>query len=212
MLLSMQPEQLIDALRREGIPVPAEALGLWKRHEALIREWNKVASLVSVGDARQLETTHLPDAVSLASVVAQLGLAGGRLLDIGTGGGYPAIPMKIALPDLVVTLVERSVKKVGFLRKVVASLKLQGVDIIHGDFPGAVQGRTVDVVTARAVEAPAKIQQALAVWMPVGALFLCQAGLSTEFGEGMFHVERWEDAWSANGTRRGELYVVRRNR
>lgn len=210
MLSPMQPEQLLELLQREDIPVPQCALEQWARHAALIREWNKVASLVSIGDSRQLETVHLPDALSLVSVVARLGLGGATLLDIGPGGGYPAIPMKIALPDLAVTLVERSVKKVGFLRKVVAALGLQGVEIIHGDFPAAVQGRTMALVTARAVEAPAKIQQALVEWMPVDGVFLCQSGAPAEFNGEMFHVEHWEDHWSTDGARRGELYVVRR--
>ncbi len=206
----MNPEQLIEILQQEDLSVPETTLHQWARHAALIREWNKVASLVSAGDARQLETTHLPDAVSLASVVAKLGLAGTTLLDIGTGGGYPAIPMKIVLPELAVTLVERSVKKIGFLRKVVGALGLKGVEIIHGDFPTAAQGRTAAVVTARAVEAPAKVQSALAAWMPLGTIFLCQSGQFTEFDAPMFHVEHWEDAWSASGARRGDLTVVRR--
>jgi 16S rRNA (guanine527-N7)-methyltransferase len=212
MLSGMQPEQLIEMLARDEIRVPAEAREHWARHAALVREWNAVASLVSIGDARQLETRHLPDAVSLASVVARLGLAEATLLDIGTGGGYPAIPMKIALPGLSVTLVERSVKKVGFLRKVVAALGLQGVEIIHGEFPVAVQGKQAAIVTARAVESPAKVQSALASWMPLEGIFLCQSGRVVEFSGDMFHVEHWEDDWSASETRRGDLYVVRRIR
>lgn len=190
--------------------VPSRTLEQWAHHAALIREWNKVASLVSMGDARQLETIHLPDAVSLAAVVARLGFSEGSLLDIGTGGGYPAIPIKIVLPALKLTLVERSVKKVGFLRKVAAALNLQGVEIIHGDFPGAVAGRTADVVTARAVETPAKIRLALASWMPIRSVFLSQSGPPVEFDPSLFHVEHWEDSWSVDKVRRGELFVVRR--
>ena len=212
MLSGMQPEELICLLEQEGIRVPAQALEQWARHAALIREWNAVASLVSTGDACRLETTHLPDAVSLASVVAHLELGATSLLDIGTGGGYPAIPMKIALPELAVTLVERSVKKVGFLRKVVASLGLHGVEIIHGDFPGAVEGGEQRVITARAVETPQKVQQALAAWMSEGSVFLCQSGQVSEFEQPMFHVEHWEDAWTKTGLRRGDLFIVRRVR
>jgi 16S rRNA (guanine527-N7)-methyltransferase len=210
MLVGMNPEELIIALQQEGIPVPDTALAQWGRHAALIREWNKVASLVSQGDARRLESTHLPDAVSLVPVVVRLGMAAGHLLDIGTGGGYPAIPMKVVLPDLRVTLVERSVKKIGFLRKVVAALGLRGVEIVHGDFPAAVLDAAADVVTARAVELPGKIQQDLAAWMPLGSVFLCQSGTPKAFPAEMFHVEHWEDDWSANGLRRGELYLVKR--
>ncbi len=210
MLYVMQQEQLIAMLEREGVSVPDNALSQWKRHAALVREWNAVSSLVSVGDARALETLHLPDSVSLASVIVRLGLGESTWLDIGTGGGYPAIPVKILLPELSVTLVERSVKKIGFLRKVVASLGLKGVEIIHGDFPAAVQGRSADVITARAVELPAKIQQGLVGWMGTRSVFLCQSGRPTEFGEPMFHVEHCEDEWTTSGARRGELYVVRR--
>lgn len=192
--------------------MPSEAATQWARHAALVREWNAVASLVSLGDAAQLDTVHLPDALSLAGILVRLGLEKGPLLDIGTGGGYPAIPIKIALPALSVTLVERSVKKVGFLRKVVAALGLQGVEIIHGEFPGVMGDKAAAVVTARAVEAPSKVQRALAGWMPVGGVFLCQSGRPAGFGEDMFHVEHWEDDWTAAGMRRGELYIVRRVR
>jgi 16S rRNA (guanine527-N7)-methyltransferase len=206
----MRLEQLIQQLESEGLQIPDDAPEQWARHASLIREWNKVSSLVSTGDLERLESVHLPDALSLTSVMARLGLADKTLLDIGSGGGYPAIPIKVALPALKVTLVERSVKKVGFLRKVVAAVGLQGVDIIHGEFPAAVQGLSAAAVTARAVESPATVQRALATWMPRGAVFLCQSGCAKEFPGEMFHVEHWKDAWSNNDTRRGDLYVVRR--
>ena len=197
-------------LQEQGLAVPADAPARWARHVELIRSWNTVAGLVSTGDLAQLETTHLPDAVSLVPVVQALGLAAGHLLDIGSGGGYPAIPLKVALPELRVTLVERSVKKVGFLRKVVGALGLKDVDIVAGEFPAAVSGAFADVITARAVELPGKIRPAVAAWMPRGAVFLCQSGVPTEFPADMFHVEHFRDAWSDRGLRRGDLYLVRR--
>jgi len=210
MLSAMEYPYLIQALERDGIRVPPEAPAQWDRHAALVREWNPIASLVSLGDARQLEDIHLPDALSLAGILRSIGLDKGTLIDIGSGGGYPAIPLKIALPELSVCLVERSVTKIGFLRKAVAALGLQGVEIIHGEFPSAVRERNAQVVTARAVELPSKIHKALSVWLVVGSVFLCQSGIPAGFEEDMFHVEHWEDDWTKQGLRRGELHLVRR--
>ena len=83
---------------------------------SLVREWNDYASLVSKGDLSSLEETHLVDALGLAPVIVRLGQDEGLLLDIGSGGGFPAIPLKIVLPDLQIVMIERCGRKVAFLR------------------------------------------------------------------------------------------------
>ncbi|NIA15628.1 MAG: hypothetical protein GWP08_16315 [Nitrospiraceae bacterium] len=197
-------------LAREGIEVPGARRILLGRFLDLIGEWNAFASLVSRGDLDHLAESHLADALSLASIVRAACGEGGRLLDVGSGGGFPAIPLKVVLPDLRLTMVERSTKKVGFLRKAFGALGLGDVELIQGGFPGQVSGEGVRAVTARAVEKPGRILRDMQRFMPEGSVFLCQSGDPGAEVSERFHVERVEDAWTEAGLRRGELYLVRR--
>lgn len=193
-----------------GLVLSPEAIDLLVQHAELVREWNRVASLVSKGDAEELEDRHVIDSLSLAPVVKAVCGDKGVLLDIGSGGGYPAIPLKIALPDTKVVLVERSVRKVGFLRKVVGALKLSGVDIRHGEFPEVTEDVVPGVITARAVDKPERVVAKALRFVERGAVFLCQSGDPGPNVREKFHVEHWEDEWSARGLRRGDLYVIKR--
>jgi 16S rRNA (guanine(527)-N(7))-methyltransferase RsmG len=202
------PERVLQLLQRSAIEVTDAGRQGLARHLNLIREWNAYASLVSVGDLSDLLNRHVVDALSLAPYVAR---RPGMYLDIGSGGGFPAIPLKCLLPELPLVLVERSSKKVGFLRKVVGRLGLGSVTLIQGEFPGCLpKGLDVTCITARAVERPEVLTRALAKWIPDTCTFLCQSEMGSEFGD-MFHVERVEDAWTSEHLRRGPLELVRRS-
>lgn len=202
--------QVITLLNQQKVLLAADAEKKLQDHAKLVLEWNAVASLVSSGDAENLWTTQIVDSLSLAPVVQGVCPGNGYLLDIGSGGGFPAIPIKIALPRLRVTLVERSERKIGFLRKAVAGLSLSDVQIIHGDFPACVHREEPDAITARAVEKPEKLIKQIARFMPTRCVFLCQAGDPTQKLPEGFHVEPVEDAWTRSGLRRGALHLVRR--
>ncbi len=174
----------------------------------LIQRWNKIAKLVSTADAQDRLMEHLADSLSLAPYVLQTGETDVSVLDIGSGGGFPAIPLKILLPGVPFVLVERSVKKIGFLRKVVGALSLPKVEFRHGSFPEAAEGVFPGRITARAVGKPHSLLEGLAARIQEGGTFLCQAPELIEALGEMFHVERVEDAWSAAGLRRGEFHQV----
>ncbi len=201
---------VLELLREAGIPLDDAQMEKLAAHVRQVREWNRVVSLVSRSDLQELERRHVVDSLSLVAYVREAASGGGRLLDIGSGGGFPAIPLKIALPELSVTLVERSERKVGFLRHVVAVLGLEDVEIIWGEFPRDAPESGVSAVTARAVEKPGKLARDLGLWLPEGANFLCQSGDPRPLLEGMFHVEHIRDTWTEAGLRRGELYRVRK--
>ncbi len=180
------------------------------RLAALVREWNTVASLVSATDAALLEDRHIADALSLAPwILAYAGLKG-RLLDIGSGAGFPALPIKVVIPDLGVTLIERSAKKIGFLRRAVGALGLTNIDVVHGEYPQVEVSRVHHVITARAVEKPGRLLKAILAEVARGAVFLSQSGDAGTGLSDMFHVELIRDAWTDAGLRRGQLRVIRR--
>lgn len=191
-----------------GVRVPANARAQLVQHAALVRAWNKAVSLVSHGDVRELEARHTADSLSLLPYVADG--HGACLVDVGSGAGFPAVPIKVMRPDLRVVLYERSTRKAGFLRQVVGALGLDGVEIVAGPFDGVSVRDGVDVVTARAVERPEALAGAMLAQVARGAVLLGQARAYVDAAGERFHVEPVRDDAAALGLRRGELWLIRR--
>lgn len=197
-------------LRDDGLDIPDDAGVRLTEFTRLVREWNAFASLVSARDLAEVETRHVVDSLSLAPWIAGLAGSESGLLDIGSGGGFPALPVKIVCPGLRVVMVERTAKKVGFLRKVIGALGLDGVDLFHGDFPRGEGTVSARAVTARAVEKPGRVLGAILAAVENGGGFLCQSNVDLSRISDEFHVEHIEDRWTVSGLRRGRLRVVRR--
>lgn len=193
-----------------GVSLSASTLESLGAFVSLIRQWNEVASLVSKNDAHRLVENHIIDSLSLAPVMASRKLRDAILLDIGSGAGFPAIPLKLALPHLQLVLVERSERKVGFLRKVAGDLSLSETMICHGEFPQTEIGVRANAITARAVEKPKKLMQDILKSMSVGSVFLCQFSEPLALDPELFHVEHVDDEWKRRGLRRGGLFVITR--
>ena len=94
--------------------------------------WNRSVNLTSITVDKDIVIKHFVD--SLAGLTVEEINSGARVLDIGTGAGFPGIPLKIVRDDLRLTLVEPVKKKVSFLYSIVGLLNLQQVEIFHGTF------------------------------------------------------------------------------
>ncbi len=206
-MLTKQHEQILKSVGLNVSPLMLEQLDAFC---SLISEWNSFASLVSVGDLAGGLEGHVLDSLCLSPLVIKYGCDECNVLDIGSGGGFPAIPLKIALPGLKLTLLETSVKKVGFLRKVIGFLGFEGVDIVNGQFPLCAGGFEPDIVTARAVEKPDVLRKEILKFMHPGCTFLAQSGDWEGVCEEMFHVEHIVDELDNFGLRRGRVVAVTR--
>jgi len=209
MVVDNNTNNAISLLEEGGIPFSDEMCTQLQQYLGLIREWNAFASLVSVRDLNKLED-HVVDSLSLVPYAYDVAQQGGILLDVGSGGGFPAIPMKIALPGLRVVLVERSERKTGFLVKVAGALRLEAVRVQHGEFPNVGESGMPALVTARAVEKLERLIPRIVEYLPVGATFLCQHTVPEAVSRVMFDISRVEDSWTANGLRRSALYRIMR--
>ena len=111
---------------------PAQASQL-SRFAELLLEANVRAGLTSgKTDRETLYRRHLAESLALLAALEVRGMLASPVIDIGTGGGLPGLPMKIARPDLEITLLEATGKKAQFLLSVVAELGLSSVTVIHG--------------------------------------------------------------------------------
>jgi len=114
-----------SALAIEVTGDQARAMGV---HARLLLEWNRITNLTAITDPMEVAVKHYVD--SLAAVLWIGGAV--RILDAGSGGGFPGIPLKILRPDLSVTLVDSVRKKVSFLKHAIRTVGLEGLEAVHG--------------------------------------------------------------------------------
>jgi len=148
-------EKLKSGTERLGINLTPLQLGQFENYYRLLIDWNKRINLTSITDYEEVQVKHFLDSLSLTSTIDFGG--GLDIIDVGTGAGFPGIPLKIAFPDIKLTLLEATVKKTKFLEQVADELGLKDVEII------AERAETVahdakyrekyDVVLSRAVAA-----------------------------------------------------------
>lgn len=204
--------EVIDFAKLHGVSVPSDFASRIVIFIEMVYKWNEYAGLVSKGDLDHLPLRHIADSLSLVPAVQDiLGGDVGLLLDIGSGGGFPIIPLKLALPDLEIVAIDRSERKCGFLDRVRRELILDNIEIIQGSFPDDLGDCRPGVITARAVEKPESLRPLIVNWMPEDCTFLCQSGAPiTGLPKGL-EIEMLQDEWTNTDYRRGNLYLVRKS-
>ena len=100
-------------------------------YELLIK-WNEVMNLTAITEMNQVVTKHFIDSLSLIKIVDNLASTGFSIIDIGTGAGFPGIPLKIAFPNIKITLLDSLNKRVRFLDEVIGKLNLEDIETVHG--------------------------------------------------------------------------------
>lgn len=139
-----------DTLRRGlaalGLSLGSEGTARLERFLAELSLWNRTYGFVKA-EGRELVVRHVLDSLSACSVLADL-RPRGTVLDVGSGAGFPGIPLAVAFPDSAFRLLERSAKRVAFLRNASAVLGLRNVSVDSCDLRDA--SGEADVITFRA--------------------------------------------------------------
>jgi 16S rRNA (guanine527-N7)-methyltransferase len=142
---------------QNGLQLNDQQVDTLERFAGLLLEWNKKINLVSRRDEDNFWTSHILHSLS---VLFKMNIPPqSTILDLGTGGGLPGIPMKIARPDLRFTLLDSTQKKINVVKEILQTLKLDGIDAVWGRAEDVAKQKErahrYDLVVARAV-APLK--------------------------------------------------------
>ncbi len=174
-------EKLAKRASKVGLSLSAELSEGLEAYFVLLQKWNQKVSLTSlpVGDAGD----EAIDRLLIEPVLAAKFLPSpqGKAIDIGSGGGSPAVPLKLAAPGISIRMVESKTRKAAFLREVVRSLKLAEAEVDAVRFEELLVRpalhETADVVTMRAVKVDGKTLVGLQSFLkPGGLLFLFGTG------------------------------------
>lgn len=118
-------QQLADGVRALGVELPEEAQAALLAYAAFLEKWNRSYSLTAVRDPALAVSHHLLDSLAILPWVTAT-----NLLDVGSGGGQPGIPLAIARPEVAVTLLDSNSKKTAFLRQAAIELGLKNVQVV----------------------------------------------------------------------------------
>lgn len=153
-------------------------LAALEQYQAALLAWNKRYNLTAVREADQIRRKHFLD--SFSCILAMRGGSFRRLIDIGTGAGFPGLPLKILFPEIQVTLVDSVEKKIAFCRHMVDSLNLEGVTLVKaraeevGQNP--VHREQYDWAVGRSVAVMAVLVEYLLPLVGVGGQILAMKG------------------------------------
>src|SRR6266852_1439589 len=163
----------LDGLKQLGVEPEDTLLEQFFLYRQELLEWNTRMNLTAITDPEDVLLKHFLDSLSLLKAYTN---SEARLLDIGSGAGFPGLPLKIVRPQWHVTLLEATGKKTLFLRHMVETLRLRDVEIIHVRAEELAHKReyraTFDIVTARAVSALPTLLEYCAPYCRVGGVIV----------------------------------------
>jgi 16S rRNA (guanine527-N7)-methyltransferase len=137
-------------------------------HAAELVKWNLKINLTAITDPFEVAVKHFLDSIAPAGIIP----AGASMLDMGSGGGFPGIPLKVVIPTLSVTLVDSSRKKITFLKHVIRTVGLDDIEALQGRVEGLAGNKKMfDVIICRAFSSLEKfVESALPLLAPNGMI------------------------------------------
>lgn len=173
---------LNEASNNVGLKFDEKKYDQFMKYKDLIKEWNEKVNLTAIKEDDAIVKKHFIDSLKVFEF-NQIKNAK-NIIDIGTGGGFPGIPMKIIKPEINIVLLDSLNKRVNFLNEVINSLKLNNIKAIHGraeDFAQERQYREkFDVAVSRAVANLTVLSEYCIPYVKVGGYFVAMKGPAVE--------------------------------
>lgn len=171
----MNVEQFKLALKKENIELTDQMLEQFDLYFKLIEEYNKVMDLTAISGKEEIYERHFYNSLTIAFNDNFNNL---HLCDVGSGAGFPAIPLKIAFPDMKLTIIDPLAKRMDFLKIVIEKLGLKDVTILYlrAEDASKKYQEKFDIVTARAVARLNILVEIVSQMVRVNGLFIAMKG------------------------------------
>ncbi len=160
-----------------GVQLTSEMLVQYKTYYDYLMERNAVMNLTAITDKEEVYSKHFFDSLCLLKAGS---LSNMSILDVGSGAGFPAIPLKIAIPSIKVTIVDALQKRIDFLSTLSEKLGIQDNALIHGRIEEFDQRNSFDLVTARAVAKLNVLTELCLPFVKVGGRFIAMKSINYE--------------------------------
>ncbi|MBA9085923.1 16S rRNA (guanine527-N7)-methyltransferase [Fontibacillus solani] len=165
-------------LLEHGIDLTTTQLEQFETYYEELVTWNEKMNLTGITEREQVYIKHFYDSVSLSFYVDMSRIS--SVADIGSGAGFPGIPLKICFPELKLTIIDSLNKRIGFLQNVVDKLGLCDVELLHGRAEDMARKENLrdafDLVTARAVARMAVLNEFCLPFVKNGGIFAAMKG------------------------------------
>ena len=167
-------EKFKNGLQQLHIELSEKQMEQFLQYYEMLIEKNKVMNLTAITEFDEVVEKHFLDSVSLTQ---QLDLHQSlKVLDLGTGAGFPGIPLKIVFPELEITLMDSLNKRVLFLQDVISSLQLQNIEAVHGRAEEAAKNKkyreSFDICVSRAVANISTLSEYCLPFVKIGGSFI----------------------------------------
>ena len=176
-------ETLKSLAAEHHIALTPEMLSQFEKYYEMLIFWNEKVNLTAITEKTEVEIKHFADSILPAGLISQ----GAKLCDVGTGAGFPGIPLKIVRPDIDLTLLDSLNKRVVFLQEVCDALHFTQTTCLHARAEDAGQGNlreSFDIVTSRAVARLNTLcEYALPLVKPGGCFLAYKANCEEELAE-----------------------------
>ena len=173
---------LEDGCQAFGVTLTDKQIEQFEKYYELLVEWNKVMNLTGITEFDEVMQKHFVDSVAAAKYAEMEKV--NRLIDVGTGAGFPGIPLKIVYPHIQVTLLDSLNKRIKFLDEVVDNLGLIGIETVHGRAEDAAKKaeyrEQFDLSVSRAVANLASLTEYCLPFIKVGGKFVSYKSVSVD--------------------------------